>query len=156
MHLEDIREKSIKITLNHLPSVSLAFPPVGWQRTVEQPTHKATVCAWLKTVWFYNILGILHPWNRNWGSAPGASSYVSSSPLLERDEEDPLREACSHEEVVTAGKGRQSILRWVDKQSRGPPRREGSGILKEEKRTKVFSLYFLSLSLKFSSFFFFF
>ena len=30
---------------------------------------------------------------------------VSSSPLLERDEEDPLWEACSREEVVTAGKG---------------------------------------------------
>ena len=36
--------------LKEHPSVSLAFPPVGWQRTVEQPTHKTTVCAWLKTV----------------------------------------------------------------------------------------------------------
>ena len=32
------------------PSVSLAFPPVGWHRTVEQPTHSTTVCAWLNTV----------------------------------------------------------------------------------------------------------
>lgn len=31
-------------------SVSPAFPPVGWQRTVEQPTLKSTVCAWLKQV----------------------------------------------------------------------------------------------------------
>ena len=37
------------------------------------------------------------------GSAPGSSSCVSSSPLLERDEEDPLREARSHE-IFTAGK----------------------------------------------------
>ena len=41
---------------------------------------------------------------RNSGSAPGAAC-VSSSPLLERDGGDPLREACSREEVVTARKG---------------------------------------------------
>ena len=33
-----------------LPSVSLALPPVGWHKTVEQLTHKTTVCAWLNTV----------------------------------------------------------------------------------------------------------
>lgn len=27
-----------------------AFPPVGWQRTVEQPAQMTTVCAWEKTV----------------------------------------------------------------------------------------------------------
>lgn len=32
------------------PPGRLAFPPVGGQRTVEQPAHKTTVCAWLKTV----------------------------------------------------------------------------------------------------------
>jgi hypothetical protein len=30
--------------------VSLAFPPVGWQRTVWQPGHTTTVWEWLKTV----------------------------------------------------------------------------------------------------------
>ena len=40
--------------------------------------------------WFYSVLGISHPWSRNLGSAPGASFCVSSSPLLERDEGDPL------------------------------------------------------------------
>ena len=38
------------------------------------------------------------------GALHQALLLVSSS-LLERDEEDPLREACSHEEVVTARKG---------------------------------------------------
>lgn len=33
-----------------LPSVSLAFPPFGWHNTVEHPTHRTTVCAWLNTV----------------------------------------------------------------------------------------------------------
>ena len=35
---------------NEQPSVSLAFPPVGWQRTVEQPAQITTVCACEKTV----------------------------------------------------------------------------------------------------------
>lgn len=32
------------------PSVRRALPPVGWHRTVEQPTHRTTVWAWLNTV----------------------------------------------------------------------------------------------------------
>lgn len=36
--------------LESIPSVRRAFPPVGWQRTVEQPTHNTTVWAWLNTV----------------------------------------------------------------------------------------------------------
>lgn len=35
---------------NEHPSVSLALPPVGWQRTVEQPAQMTTVCACEKTV----------------------------------------------------------------------------------------------------------
>ena len=31
------------------PSVSLALPPVDWQRTVEHPEQTTTVCAWEKT-----------------------------------------------------------------------------------------------------------
>ena len=54
------------------------------------------------------MLGISHPRDRNWGSAPGASCVSSS--LLERDEGDPLREARSPGEVITAGKGRG----WFD------------------------------------------
>jgi len=30
--------------------VRRAFPPVGWQRTVEHPAQMTTVCAWEKTV----------------------------------------------------------------------------------------------------------
>ena len=36
--------------LKEQPSVSLALPPVGWQRTVEHPAQIATVWAWEKTV----------------------------------------------------------------------------------------------------------
>jgi hypothetical protein len=35
---------------NEQPSVSRAFPPVGWQRTVVQPWQITTVWAWEKTV----------------------------------------------------------------------------------------------------------
>ena len=35
---------------NEHPSVNLAFPPVGWQRTVEQPPQMTTVWACEKTV----------------------------------------------------------------------------------------------------------
>lgn len=35
---------------NEQPSVSLALPPVGWQRTVEQPAQTTTVWACEKTV----------------------------------------------------------------------------------------------------------
>src|ERR1700759_4336470 len=34
---------------NEQPSVSLALPPVGWQRTVEQPAQMTTVWACEKT-----------------------------------------------------------------------------------------------------------
>ena len=36
------------LRLKEHPSVSLAFPPVGWQRTEEQPTHKTTVLCMAK------------------------------------------------------------------------------------------------------------
>jgi len=35
---------------NEQPSVRRALPPVGWQRTVEQPAQMTTVCACEKTV----------------------------------------------------------------------------------------------------------
>ena len=41
---------------------------------------------------------------------------------------------------------RESIPRQVDKKSGGSPRREGSGILKEEERTNFFSSTFLQFS----------
>lgn len=34
----------------NIPSVSLARPPVGWHKIVEQPAQTTTPWAWLKTV----------------------------------------------------------------------------------------------------------
>ena len=36
--------------LKEHPPGSLAFPPVGCQRTVEQPERKTTVCVWLESL----------------------------------------------------------------------------------------------------------
>lgn len=40
----------IYFRLKEQPSVNLALPPVGWQRTVEQPAQTTTVWACEKTV----------------------------------------------------------------------------------------------------------
>lgn len=49
--------------------------------TVEEITHKATVCSWLTTMAFNASWDISHPWTWNWGSAPGfpLSFLLSSS-----------------------------------------------------------------------------
>ena len=49
------------LRLKERSSVSFALPPVDWQSTAQQPTHKTTVSAWLKTVVTNSILGISHP-----------------------------------------------------------------------------------------------
>lgn len=45
-----VARRQVYFLRNEHPSVSLAFPPVGWHRTVEQPAQMTTVCAWEKTV----------------------------------------------------------------------------------------------------------
>ena len=42
--------RGLNFLLKEQPSVSLAFPPVGWHRTVLQEAQKTTVEAWEKTV----------------------------------------------------------------------------------------------------------
>lgn len=37
-------------TIENIPSVSFARPPVGWHKIVEHPAHTTTPWAWLKTV----------------------------------------------------------------------------------------------------------
>lgn len=43
-------DRCVYFLLNEQPSVNRALPPVGWQRTVEQPAQMTTVCACEKTV----------------------------------------------------------------------------------------------------------
>lgn len=42
-------------------SVSLAFPPAGWQSTVGQPAHRTTVCAFVLPLLFWGpVEEVLH------------------------------------------------------------------------------------------------
>lgn len=50
VRVEEVARRQVYLRRKEQPSVSLAFPPVGWQRTVEQPAQITTVCAWEKTV----------------------------------------------------------------------------------------------------------
>jgi len=45
-----IKKKNQFFLRNELPSVSLAFPPVGWHSTLEHEEQTTTVCACEKTV----------------------------------------------------------------------------------------------------------
>lgn len=45
-----VRSSVVYFLRKEQPSVSLALPPVGWQRTVEQPAQTTTVWACEKTV----------------------------------------------------------------------------------------------------------
>lgn len=89
--------------LKEHPSVSLAFPPVGRQRTASS-LHRKRPYVQAKKCWFYSVLGISQAWSRNWGSAPGASG-VSSAPLLAGDEGGP-----SERHVVLGGHHQQNCL----------------------------------------------
>jgi hypothetical protein len=56
--------------------VSLALPPVGWQRTVEQPAQTTTVWAWEKTVVMVKQPGHLTSMKKERGA--GTSCYCHS------------------------------------------------------------------------------
>jgi hypothetical protein len=47
---EESRSEILYFLRKEQPSVSLALPPVGWQRTVVQPWQMTTVWAWENTV----------------------------------------------------------------------------------------------------------
>lgn len=56
--------------------MSLALPPVGWQRTVEQPAQTTTVWAWEKTVVMVKQPGHLTSMKKERGA--GTRVYLSS------------------------------------------------------------------------------
>lgn len=55
--------------------MSLALPPVGWQRTVEQPAQTTTVWAWEKTVVMVKQPGHLTSMKKERGA--GTRVYLS-------------------------------------------------------------------------------
>lgn len=93
------------------PSVSLALPPVGWQRTVVQPWQMTTVWAWEKTVVMTKQPGHLTSMKKERGAGTrvceksyllGANSLV---PLVVDDASD-----MSYLELVLLGlRGRRRV-----------------------------------------------
>ena len=72
----------VLLLLKEHPSVNLAFHPIGWQRTIEQPNYDLCMAkdsGDFIASWAFYIQEI-----QNRGSVPGASFCVFSSPLLER------------------------------------------------------------------------
>lgn len=76
---------------NEFSSVNIALSPLDWQRTVQQPPHKTTICTWLKSV-----VILQHPGHvkQELVSAAGAASCISCS-FLQRDGGAPLLEVSS-------------------------------------------------------------
>jgi len=65
-------QRRIYFLRNEQPSVSLALPPVGWQRTVEQPAQITTVCACEKTVVIVKQPGHLTSMKKDLGTGTSA------------------------------------------------------------------------------------
>jgi len=70
------RDWRIYFLRNEHPSVRRAFPPVGWQRTVEQPAQMTTVCAWEKTVVMVKQPGHLTSMKKERGAGTRFCMYV--------------------------------------------------------------------------------
>lgn len=60
------------------PSVNLALPPVGWQRTVEQPAQTTTVWACEKTVVIVKQPGHLTSMKKERGAGTSVLSILVS------------------------------------------------------------------------------
>ena len=83
-----------------------------------------------------DVLYIIGDWNAKVGSqeTPGVTGKFGLGVWNEAGQR--LIEFCQENELVIM---QESFPRQVDKESRGPQRRERSGILKEEERTHFFS-----------------
>lgn len=67
---------------NEHPSVRRAFPPVGWQRTVEQPAQMTTVCACEKTVVMVKQPGHLTSMKKDRGAGTKFCQMLGARPKM--------------------------------------------------------------------------
>ena len=100
---------------NEQPSVRRALPPVGWQRTVEQPAQTTTVWAWEKTVVMVKQPGHLTSMKKERGV--GTRVYYvlvvqSIIPCLEID-----MSGGSYLELVLTGLGLRRRVEEVDREN---------------------------------------
>lgn len=90
------------------PSVRRALPPVGWQRTWEQPAQTTTVWACEKTVVMVKQPGHLTSMKKERG--PGTSIWVKSDGVCVIDSES----RCTHLQLVLAGLGLRGGVEEID------------------------------------------
>ena len=83
-----------------------------------------------------DVLYIIGDWNAKVGSQETPGVTGKFGPGVWNEAGQRLIEFCQENELVIM---QESFPRQVDKESRGPQRRERSGILKEEERTNFFS-----------------
>lgn len=107
MKCRDAKESSYSRRVIYLrrkeqPSVRRAFPPVGWQRTVEHPAQMTTVWAWEKTVVMVKHPGHLTSMKKDLGA--GTRFYSTSQFMtFSTDIKQPkLRYGLSYLELVAA------------------------------------------------------
>ena len=94
-------ERAAYFLRNEQPSVSLALPPVGWQRTVVQPWQMTTVWAWEKTVVMVKQPGHLTSMKKDRGA--GTRVYRMSAPSTGRQYGIADASEGSYLELVLAG-----------------------------------------------------
>ncbi|KNG80213.1 hypothetical protein ANOM_010970 [Aspergillus nomiae NRRL 13137] len=101
------------------PSVRRALPPVGWQRTVEQPAQTTTVWAWEKTVVMVKQPGHLTSMKKERGA--GTSCYnVGRVPVSHPNPPTlsvPRIGVLSYLELVLAGLGLRRRVEKVDREN---------------------------------------
>jgi hypothetical protein len=91
-HIEDVMHnwneakkvdrRKVYFLRNEHPSVKRAFPPVGWQRTVEHPAQMTTVCACEKTVVIVKQPGHLTSMKNDRGAGTRVCRWQRSAQLL--------------------------------------------------------------------------
>lgn len=100
---ENSHDQTVYFLRNEQPSVSLALPPVGWQRTVVQPWQMTTVWAWEKTVVMVKQPGHLTSMKKERGAG---TSVCKPSAWMTGDQLD-TSQACvlgiAYLELVLAG-----------------------------------------------------
>lgn len=114
---ENSRWRTVYFLRKEQPSVSLALPPVGWQRTVVQPWQITTVWAWEKTVVMVKQPGHL----TSMKNERGAGTSICALSALSKDDDSihPLRtlSLCLRASAAGLGLRRSTARTWSMKPS---------------------------------------
>lgn len=110
----------IYFLLKEQPSVSLALPPVGWQRTVEHPAQMTTVWACEKTVVMVKQPGHLTSMKKERGAGTRVCSEISGQIRMFFDGRmefeigvEPTLSLCLRASAAGVGLRRSTARTWM-------------------------------------------